>query len=73
MIADLRNVGSLIETNLEEQMTPLASGFSDMFKNLFCSFLSNLNWQQRKKDNGLMTYLPILGTAGIGIFLINKK
>ena len=73
MIADLRNVGSLIETNLEEQMTPLASGFSDMFENLFCGFLSNLNQQQRQKDNGLMTYLPILGTAGIGIFLINKK
>ena len=70
LLSDLKNAGSLIESNLKEQLGPLASGLKTMFD----SFIGNLLQQQQQQESGIMTYLPIIRISSIGlIFFFNKK
>ena len=69
MLNDLKNAGSLIESNLKEQLGPLADGL----KTMFSGFMSNLLQQQQQQESSLLTYLPF-GIASIGLlFILNKK
>ena len=69
MLNDLKNAGSLIESNLKEQLAPLTDGL----KTMFSSFMSNLLQQQQQQESSLLTYLPF-GIIGIvGLFILTKK
>ena len=41
--------------------------------NLFSGFMSNLQQQQQDQSNSLTNYLPIIGIAGLGLIILNKK
>ena len=57
---------------IKQQLDPIASGLSDMMTNLFSGFMSNLQQQQQDQSTNLTNYLPIIGIAGLGIFLLKK-
>ena len=70
LLTDLKTTGNLIQSNLKEQLEPLASGFKSMFDNFFTALTKQ---QTQQQDPGLLAYLPY-GIIGIGaIFLLNKK
>ena len=60
----------MINTNIKQQLGPLASSLTDMMTNLFSGFMSNL--QQQQDQSSSLTYLPIIGIGILGIFLIKK-
>ena len=72
LVNDLTTTGNLINSTLKDQLGPLASGLSDMMTNLFSGFMTNLQ-QQQDQSNSLTAYLPIIGIAGLGLIILNKK
>ena len=70
LVNDLTTTGNMINTNIKQQLGPLASSLTDMMTNLFSGFMSNL--QQQQDQSSSLTYLPIIGIGILGIFLIKK-